>query len=152
MSVDERAVGERVLEARDRYVSGGVSTPRLVVARAEGARVWNADGREYLDFGGGIACQNLGHGPASVVRAIHEQADRYLHQCFMVGMYEPYVEVCRRLAVSWPGAQRVRPPSRSPYSSTRARRRSRTPSRSPARPRAARPSSSSTAPSTAARC
>jgi 4-aminobutyrate aminotransferase len=32
------------------------------------------------------------------VAAIHEQVDRYLHQCFMVGMYEPYVEVCRRLA------------------------------------------------------
>jgi 4-aminobutyrate aminotransferase len=32
------------------------------------------------------------------VAAIHEQVDRYLHQCFMVGTYEPYVEVCRRLA------------------------------------------------------
>jgi 4-aminobutyrate aminotransferase/(S)-3-amino-2-methylpropionate transaminase len=105
MSVEERAAGERVLEARDRYVSRGVSTPTLVVGRAEGARVWDANGREYLDFGGGIACQNLGHGPASVVRAIHEQADRYLHQCFMVGMYEPYVEVCRRLSESWPGKQ-----------------------------------------------
>ena len=29
---------------------------------------------------------------------MHEQVDRYLHQCAMVGMYEPYVEVCRRLA------------------------------------------------------
>ena len=29
---------------------------------------------------------------------MHEQVDRYLHQCFMVGLYEPYVEVCRRLA------------------------------------------------------
>ena len=29
---------------------------------------------------------------------VHAQVDRYLHQCFMVGMYEPYVEVCRRLA------------------------------------------------------
>jgi 4-aminobutyrate aminotransferase / (S)-3-amino-2-methylpropionate transaminase / 5-aminovalerate transaminase len=103
MSVEERAAGERVLAARDRYVSRGVSTPALVVGRAEGARVWDADGREYLDFGGGIACQNLGHGPATIVRAVHEQADRYLHQCFMVGMYEPYVEVCRRLAESWPG-------------------------------------------------
>ena len=46
----------------------------------------------------GIACQNTGHGFAPVVAAIHEQADRYLHQCFMVGTYEPYVEVCRRLA------------------------------------------------------
>jgi 4-aminobutyrate aminotransferase len=33
-----------------------------------------------------------------VVQAIHEQVDAYLHQCFMVGMYEPYVQVCRRLA------------------------------------------------------
>jgi 4-aminobutyrate aminotransferase len=44
-----------------------------------------------------------------VVDAIHEQADRYLHQCFMVGIYEPYVEVCRRLAELSPcrgGAQR----------------------------------------------
>jgi 4-aminobutyrate aminotransferase len=105
MSVEERAsASERVLEARDRYVSRGVSTPRLVVGRAEGARVWDADGREFLDFGGGIACQNLGHGPAPVVRAIHEQADRFLHQCFMVGMYEPYVEVCRRLDEVWPGS------------------------------------------------
>jgi 4-aminobutyrate aminotransferase len=104
MSVEERAASRRVLEERERYVPRGVSTPALVVDRAEGARVWDADGREYLDFGGGIACQNLGHGPETVVRAIHEQADRYLHQCFMVGMYEPYVDVCRRLAGTWPGA------------------------------------------------
>jgi 4-aminobutyrate aminotransferase/(S)-3-amino-2-methylpropionate transaminase len=104
MSVEERAsASERVLDARDRYVSRGVSTPRLVVDRAEGARVWDADGREFLDFGGGIACQNLGHGPERVVAAIHAQADRFLHQCFMVGMYEPYVEVCRRLSELWPG-------------------------------------------------
>ena len=103
MSVDERAATERVIQARERYVPRGVSTPQLVVSRAWGAKIWDADGREYLDFGGGIACQNLGHGPAGVVRAIHEQADRYLHQCFMVGIYEPYVEVARRLDELWPG-------------------------------------------------
>src|SRR5581483_3817510 len=106
MSVEERAASERVLEARDRYVPRGVSTSSLVVDRAEGARIWDVDGREYLDFAGGIACQNLGHRPETVVRAIHEQAERYLHQCFMVGMYEPYVEVCRRLAELWPGPTR----------------------------------------------
>ena len=37
-------------------------------------------------------------GLPAAVAAIHEQVDRYLHQCFMVGMYEPYVDVCRRLA------------------------------------------------------
>jgi 4-aminobutyrate aminotransferase / (S)-3-amino-2-methylpropionate transaminase / 5-aminovalerate transaminase len=74
-----------------------------VVARAEGATLWDADGREYLDFASGIACQNLGHNPEAVVRAVHEQVDRFLHQCFMVGMYEPYVEVARRLDELWPG-------------------------------------------------
>ena len=97
-SVEERAASRRVSEARERYVARGVTTPRLVVARASGAHVEDVDGRTYLDFAGGIACQNTGHGYAPVVAAIHEQVDRYLHQCFMVGTYEPYVEVCRRLA------------------------------------------------------
>src|SRR5947209_4382336 len=109
MSVEERAsAAERVLSARERYVARGVATPPLVVARAEGARVWDVDGREFLDFAGGIACQNLGHGPSTVVAAIHEQVDRYLHQCFMVGTYEPYIEVCRRLDALWPGAAETR--------------------------------------------
>jgi 4-aminobutyrate aminotransferase len=92
-----------VRAGRERYVPRGVATTDLAVSRAEGATVWDADGREFLDFAGGIACQNLGHGPDAVVRAVHEQVDRYLHQCFMVGMYEPYVEVCRRLDELWPG-------------------------------------------------
>jgi 4-aminobutyrate aminotransferase len=92
-----------VREARDRYVSLGVATPPLVVDDASGSRVRGDDGRWYLDWAGGIGCQNLGHGPSAVVAAIHEQVDRYLHQCFMVGMYEPYVEVCRRLAAVFPG-------------------------------------------------
>jgi 4-aminobutyrate aminotransferase len=103
MRVEEKASAADVLAARDRYVPRGISASDLVVARAWGARIWDADGREYLDFAGGIACQNLGHGPAGVVRAVHEQVDRYLHQCFMVGVYEPYVEVCRRLDELWPG-------------------------------------------------
>jgi len=89
---------ERVQEARERYVARGISTPPLVVARAEGARIWDAEGREYVDFAGGLGCANLGHNLPAVVDALHAQVDRYLHQCFMVGMYEPYVEVCRRLA------------------------------------------------------
>ena len=97
MSLRERTAVD-VLEARARYVARGVSTPRLVVTRAEGAQVEAADGTIYLDFAGGIACQNTGHGFAPVVAAIHEQVDRFLHQCFMVGTYESYVEVCRRLA------------------------------------------------------
>src|SRR5437764_6888916 len=104
MRVEHSPASARVGSDREPYVARGVATPRLVVDRAEGARVWDVDGREYLDFGGGIACQNLGHRPSGVVRAIHEQADRYLHQCFMIGTYEPYVDVCRKLAELWPGS------------------------------------------------
>src|SRR3954447_23742895 len=98
MSLQEKTAAAAPLHARGRYVARGVATPRLVVARAEGAWIEDLDGRRFLDFAGGIACQNLGHGYEPVVAAIHEQVDRYLHQCFMVGSYEPYVEVCRRLA------------------------------------------------------
>jgi 4-aminobutyrate aminotransferase len=96
-STDQR-VGEQVLADRRRYVSNGVATPRLVVASAEGARVTDVDGRTFVDFAGGIGCQNTGHRFGPVVDAIHRQVDEYLHQCFMVGVYEPYVDTCRLLA------------------------------------------------------
>jgi 4-aminobutyrate aminotransferase/(S)-3-amino-2-methylpropionate transaminase len=92
-----------VRAGRERYVPRGIATTDFTVSRAEGATVWGVDGNEYLDFAGGIACQNLGHNPEAVVAAVHEQVDRYLHQCFMVGMYDPYIEVCRRLDELWPG-------------------------------------------------
>jgi 4-aminobutyrate aminotransferase/(S)-3-amino-2-methylpropionate transaminase len=98
VSLREKSATELVQEARERYVARGISTPPLVVDRAEGARIWDVDGREYVDFAGGLGCANLGHNLPAVVDALHAQVDRYLHQCFMVGMYEPYVEVCRRLA------------------------------------------------------
>jgi 4-aminobutyrate aminotransferase len=120
MSLREQTTSERITDERARYVTSGVSTPRRVVARgvaatklvvasAEGSRITDVDGRSFVDFGGGIGCQNTGHRHAAVVDAVKEQADRYLHQCFMVGTYEPYVEVCKRLAElspCGPGEQR----------------------------------------------
>ncbi len=103
METEQAQSVEAVRAGRERFVPRGIATTDFVVARAEGATLWDADGREYLDFAGGIACQNLGHNAEAVVRAIHEQVDRFLHQCFMVGMYEPYVEVARRLDELWPG-------------------------------------------------
>ena len=90
-------VTERVMEERRRHVARGVNTPPLVVAHAEGARIDDVDGKSYIDFAGGLGCQNLGHGFGPAVEAMRAQLDQYLHQCFMVGMYEPYIETCRRL-------------------------------------------------------
>ena len=106
MAIGERTASERIAAERERYVARGVATTPLVVARAAGARIWDVDGREYVDFAGGLGCQNTGHGFAAA--AIHEQVDHYLHQCFMVGMYEPYVEVCKLLDEVWPGQSDTR--------------------------------------------
>src|SRR5262245_37158553 len=98
MSLQERTTSERLLEEKERYVPRGIAAPPLVVDRAEGARIWDVDGKSYIDFACGLGWHNTGHGLPAAVAAIHEQVYRYLHQCFIVGMYEPYVEVCRRLA------------------------------------------------------
>jgi 4-aminobutyrate aminotransferase / (S)-3-amino-2-methylpropionate transaminase / 5-aminovalerate transaminase len=101
MAISEQTASAQVVADRERYVARGIATTPLVVARAEGALIWDVDGREYVDFAGGLGCQNTGHGFAAT--AIREQLDLYLHQCFMVGMYEPYIHVCRLLDETWPG-------------------------------------------------
>jgi 4-aminobutyrate aminotransferase/(S)-3-amino-2-methylpropionate transaminase len=84
--------------ARERYVPRGLAnTHSIFVARAEGTRVWDVDGKEYLDFTSGIGVLNTGHRHPRVVRAVHEQVDRLMHTCFQVSMYEPYVELAARL-------------------------------------------------------
>jgi 4-aminobutyrate aminotransferase len=89
---------------KDQWVARGVATSPIAVEHAHGARITDVDGREYIDFVAGIGTLNGGHTPEAVVAAIHEQADRYLHQCFSIAMYEPYVEVCRRICELHPGA------------------------------------------------
>src|SRR6476659_8086368 len=67
--------------------------------RGEGARLWDADGAEYLDFQTGLAANSLGHCHPAVVAAIHEQAQRLIH----VGNLfytEPGLRLAERLAAS----------------------------------------------------
>ena len=97
-----------MIAARERHVARGIATTPVVVARAEGAKVEDVDGKVYIDFAGGLGCQNTGHGFPPAVAAIHEQVDRYLHQCFMVGLYEPYIDVCRRLGEPRPAGAETR--------------------------------------------
>ena len=78
-------------------------TPVFVV-RAEGARLWDADGHVYLDLSGGVGCLNVGHSHPKVVAAITEQAQRFTHTDFTVAPYEAYVAVAERLVALAPGA------------------------------------------------
>ncbi|MEU9442089.1 acetylornithine transaminase [Streptomyces sp. NPDC048304] len=71
-------------------------TPRLPLVRGEGVKVWDAEGREYLDFVGGIATNALGHAHPAVVAAVTEQIGRLGHISNFF-MAEPTVTLAERL-------------------------------------------------------
>ena len=104
MAVNTETSSEALRTKRDRYVARGVSIAPIFAARAHGARLVDADGREYIDFAGGIGVLNLGHTPDAVVEAIQHQAGELIHACFPVAAYEPYLEVCRMLSELAPGS------------------------------------------------
>jgi 4-aminobutyrate aminotransferase/(S)-3-amino-2-methylpropionate transaminase len=74
----------------------------IFVERAEGALLWDVEGNEYVDFCGGIGVLNVGHNHPKVVAAVKQQTERYLHTCFHVAMYEPYVRLAERLNAAAP--------------------------------------------------
>jgi 4-aminobutyrate aminotransferase/(S)-3-amino-2-methylpropionate transaminase len=75
----------------------------IFVERAEGAEVWDVEGKRYIDFAGGIAVLNTGHRHPALVAAITEQLGKFTHTCFQVMAYEPYVELAERLNALAPG-------------------------------------------------
>jgi 4-aminobutyrate aminotransferase/(S)-3-amino-2-methylpropionate transaminase len=92
------------LAGRAQWVARGVGCYHpIVIESAENARLRGVDGREYIDFAGGIGVVNVGHRHPKVVEAVKRQADRVLHACFQVTSYPEYIEVCRRLCEAAPG-------------------------------------------------
>lgn len=70
----------------------------LVIARGEGAVVEDVDGNRFLDCSAGIAVTSTGHSHPEVVKAIVEQAQRYLHMSGTDFYYEPQVRLAEELA------------------------------------------------------
>jgi acetylornithine aminotransferase len=63
----------------DKYIMKTYGRYPLVPVRGEGCRLWDADGREYLDFLAGVAVNNLGHCHPRVVAALQQQAASLIH-------------------------------------------------------------------------
>src|SRR5699024_3718822 len=82
-------------------VSYGIPT---FVDKADGAILQDVDGNRFIDFAGAIGCINVGHRHPTVVKALHDQVDRYLHTGFNVMMYEPYIEFAEKIAALAPGS------------------------------------------------
>ena len=76
----------------------------VTIVRGEGARVWDAEGREYLDFGGGIAVVGLGHRHPAVTDAAHAQLDRLWHASNLYWT-EPMLRLAGLLSDRLGGAQ-----------------------------------------------
>ncbi len=77
-------------------------TPAFI-REARGALMIDVEGRELIDFAGGIGVNNVGHCHPKVVAAIKDQADKCIHTCFHVAMYDAYVDLAARLNALAPG-------------------------------------------------
>jgi 4-aminobutyrate aminotransferase / (S)-3-amino-2-methylpropionate transaminase / 5-aminovalerate transaminase len=95
---------QELMRRREAAVPRGIyhATP-IFASRAEGAVLEDVDGNWFIDFAGGIGCQNAGHRPPEVVEAIQQQADKFLHTCFSVAPYESYIAVAEKLNAITPG-------------------------------------------------
>lgn len=77
-------------------------------ASAKGAVIVDEDGRELIDFAGGIGVMNVGHCDETVVKAIQQQAAKLTHGCIHVVTYEPYVALCEKLVKLFPHGSETR--------------------------------------------
>ncbi|MCB2173916.1 aminotransferase class III-fold pyridoxal phosphate-dependent enzyme, partial [bacterium] len=85
-------------QKRSTFVAKGVSSATgIYVSHGRGAVIVDVEGREYLDFGGGIAVMNVGHSHPKVVKAIKDQAEKFTHTCFMVSPYASAVNLAEKL-------------------------------------------------------
>ncbi|MGQ4569910.1 acetylornithine transaminase [Dermabacteraceae bacterium P9123] len=77
--MSERSYQQEVLDRYESSLLGVFGKPTRALVRGSGSRVWDADGREYLDLLGGIAVNSLGHAHPRLAEAIAKQAGQLLH-------------------------------------------------------------------------
>ncbi len=95
---------EQLLALRGRNVPRGVTQYFPVFAeQAQNAVITTIDGREYIDFAGGIGVMNVGHAHPRVVEAVQRQAAKFSHTSFNVVMYESYLRLAEKLNQATPG-------------------------------------------------
>ncbi|WP_061290257.1 4-aminobutyrate--2-oxoglutarate transaminase [Azotobacter vinelandii] len=95
---------ESLMQRRIAAVPRGVGQIHPIFAEhARNCSVVDVEGREYIDFAGGIAVLNTGHLHPKVVEAVQRQLHKLSHTCFQVLAYEPYVELCEKLNARVPG-------------------------------------------------
>ncbi len=93
-----------LMARRTAAVPRGVGQIHPIFAEsAKNATVTDVEGREFIDFAGGIAVLNTGHVHPKIIAAVTEQLNKLTHTCFQVLAYEPYVELCEKINAKVPG-------------------------------------------------
>lgn len=87
---------KELIELGQKYLMNNVGRLPLCLVRGEGPYVWDADGKKYLDFVGGLAVNAFGHCPPFLVEAMLEQARRLIHVSNLYWI-EPQIELARLL-------------------------------------------------------
>jgi len=78
----------------------------LVVERGEGSIVVDVDGNEFIDMNAGLAVCSVGHSHPKVVKAIKDQADKFIHYSYTDFFYDDYVNLGEKLHDLVPGSHR----------------------------------------------
>ncbi|MET1079787.1 MAG: 4-aminobutyrate--2-oxoglutarate transaminase [Pseudomonas sp.] len=95
---------ESLMQRRQAAVPRGVGQIHpIFAASAKNSRVTDVEGREFIDFAGGIAVLNTGHLHPKIIAAVQDQLTKLTHTCFQVLAYEPYVELCEKINARVPG-------------------------------------------------
>lgn len=90
---------------RNAALTKGMSTVFPVyIERGQNAELWDADGRRYVDFAGGIAVLNTGHLHPHVKAAVIKQLDAFTHTCLMITPYRVAIELAEKLNALVPGS------------------------------------------------
>jgi 4-aminobutyrate aminotransferase/(S)-3-amino-2-methylpropionate transaminase len=89
---------DKLYERRKKSVPNalGIFNPSSIQS-AKGSIIIDADGRELIDFAGGIGVNNAGHGVPEIIEAIKNQADKFIHASFNVSVYEQYLDLTEKL-------------------------------------------------------
>src|SRR5688500_20378224 len=86
----------------ERYAMPTYPRTPIEFVQGKGARLWDSDGKEYLDFFAGLSVHNAGHCHPAIVAAIQEQAARFAGSSNLY-YSEPAMRLSERLAKSRPG-------------------------------------------------
>lgn len=89
-------VEKKIIAEATKYLMNTYNRSHIVLRKGRGMKVWDADGKEYLDFVGGIAVNCLGHCHPKIVIALQKQAQRLLHVSNLFYI-EPQIKLAKLL-------------------------------------------------------